>query len=210
MKIKNYKILLIYFLIFILTTFFLLKISKIKIEGLDIFIFYWFIFEILIAIFEFLLFIKEKKICEKNKKKEIKKENILNENIEFKKSFDEDYWIDLWREYGNHCDKRYVEPRNFIHWIELLHGLSSLPFLFFIYKYIAGISFTKTDAIMMIIIGLMHSWGTILYLITLYYNIKNNATDTKLSLKFFLYKSLNYIWILMPILVIIKGIGILG
>lgn len=209
MKIKNYKILLIYFLIFLFTTFFLLKISKKKIEGLDIFIFSWFIFEILIAIFEFLLFIKEKYIVEKNKNEKTKNENILNENLEFKKSFHEDYWIDLWREYGNHCDKRYVESRNFIHWIELLHGISSLPFIYLIYKYIAGISFSHTDAIIMIIVGLMHSWGTVLYLITLYYNIKNNAKDTKLSLKFFLYKSLNYIWILMPILVIVKGIRIL-
>ena len=165
---KNYKILFIYLSFFVIISYLLSKnINSI----FDKIIFFWLIFDILIGIFEVLLFFKYEYIV-KSKKKECN--DIMNKDIPFRKTFNNEYWLKWWEEYGLNCDFRYNSDRNLVHWIELIHAVTSIPFIYFIYKYIRKIMFTKVDGILMIIISTIHIFGTIIYLISLYYTVEKN------------------------------------
>ena len=200
---KNYNILIIYLLIILIISF----VLSINIQNIfDKIIFFWLVFDILIGIFEVLLFFKYEYIVSESKT-EIQ-DNIMEKNISFKESFRYYYWLELWKEYGLNCDYRYNENRNLVHWIEMIHALTSIPFLYFLYKYIMGDDFTKTDGIFMVIISSVHIFGTVIYLISLYYS-KDNNKGNKLSNKYYLYKSTNYVWLLLPLLILFKGVYIL-
>tara|TARA_Y100000991_G_C21951413_1_gene339979 strand:+ start:429 stop:1037 length:609 start_codon:yes stop_codon:yes gene_type:complete len=199
---KNYNILIIYLLIILIISFLL----SINIQNVfDKIIFFWLIFDILIGIFEGLLFFKYDYIIFESKT-EIQ-DNIITKDIPFKDSFNYHYWLELWKEYGLNCDPRYNEDKNLVHWIEIIHAVTSIPFIYFVYKYITNKFFTKVDGILMIIVSTIHIFGTIIYLLSLYYNIEKNKR-IKLTNKYYIYKSSNYFWLLIPILLLVKGINI--
>lgn len=199
---KNYNILIVYLLIVLIISF----ILSINIQNVfDKIIFFWLIFDILIGIFEGLLFFKYDYIISESKT-EIQ-DNIMKKDIPFKYSFHHNYWLELWKEYGLNCDPRYNEEKNLVHWIEIIHAVTCIPFLYFVYKYIANKVFTKMDGIYMIIISIIHIFGTIIYLISLYYNTEKNI-EKELSNRYYIYKSTNYFWLLIPLLILVKGINI--
>ena len=199
---KNYNILIIYLLIILIISF----IFSINIQNMfDKIIFIWLIVDILISIFEGLLFFKYDYIISESKTET--KDNIMTKDIPFKVSFHHNYWLDIWREYGINCDPRYNEEKNLVHWIEGIHAVTSIPFIYFVYKYITNNSFTKIDGILMIIISTIHIFGTIIYLLSLYYDTETNKR-IQLTDKYYIYKSTNYFWLLIPILLLVKGINI--
>ena len=198
---KNYNIILIY----LITYFFISLILTSNIQSIfDKIVVFWLIFDILIAIFETLLFFNYKYIVYQSKTK--KEDDIMNKETSFKESFNYKYWLELWKEYGINCDKRYNKEKNLVHWIELSHAITSIPFIYLIYKYINEYKFSKTDGILMIIISTVHIFGTILYLISLYYDSEKG--NQNLPNKFYIYKSTNYVWLIIPLFVLVKGIFI--
>ena len=196
---KNYNIIIIY----LITYFFISLILTSNIQSIfDKIVVFWLIFDILIGIFETLLFFNYQYIVYQSKTK--KEDDIINKNIPFKESFNYKYWLELWKEYGINCDERYNKEKNLVHWIELLHAITSIPFIYFVYKYIYNKIFLKIDGILMIIISSIHIFGTIIYLISLYYNYEKN--EKNLSKKFYIYKSTNYFWLIIPLFILVKGI----
>jgi hypothetical protein len=196
---KNYNIIIIY----LITYFFISLILTSNIQSIfDKIVVFWLIFDILIGIFETLLFFNYQYIVYQSKTK--KEDDIINKDIPFKESFNYKYWLELWKEYGINCDERYNKEKNLVHWIELLHAITSIPFIYFVYKYIYNKIFLKIDGILMIIISSIHIFGTIIYLISLYYNYEKN--DKNLSKKFYIYKSTNYFWLIIPLFILVKGI----
>ena len=199
---KNYNILLIYFVCFFIISFIFSKnINNI----FDKIIFFWLVFDVLIGIFEGVLFFKFEYIVNKSETKG--GNNIMNKDISFTKSLNNEYWLEWWKEYGLNCDFRYNSDKNLVHWIELIHAITSIPFIYFIYKYINKVMFTKIDGILMIIISTIHIFGTVIYLISLYYIVEKNKKN--LSKKYYFYKSINYFWLFIPILILVKGINII-
>ena len=196
---KNYNIIIIY----LITYFFISLILTSNIQSIfDKIVVFWLIFDILIGIFETLLFFNYQYIVYQSKTK--KEDDIINKDIPFKESFNYKYWLELWKEYGINCDERYNKEKNLVHWIELLHAITSIPFIYFVYKYIYNKIFLKIDGILMIIISSIHIFGTIIYLISLYYNYEKN--EKNLSKKFYIYKSTNYLWLIIPLFILVKGI----
>ncbi len=196
---KNYNIIIIY----LITYFFISLILTSNIQSIfDKIVVFWLIFDILIGIFETLLFFNYQYIVYQSKTK--KEDDIINKDIPFKESFNYKYWLELWKEYGINCDERYNKEKNLVHWIELLHAITSIPFIYFVYKYIYNKIFLKIDGILMIIISSIHIFGTIIYLISLYYNYEKN--EKNLSKKFYIYKSTNYFWLIIPLFILVKGI----
>lgn len=195
---KNYNIYFIYITLFLI-------ISSLITQNIDntynkILVF-WMIFGVLIAIFEIVLFTKHKYICDDSK---IKKENeYWTSNTPLKNTMDYKFWGDAWKEYSVHCDPQYGQRRNIVHWVELIHSLTAFLYIPIIYHFITNTT-TNITAVLMIIITTSHITGTILYLVNLYYYLKNKNIEK--TYKFWIYLSLNFFWIFMPLLILIKGI----
>ena len=160
------------------------------------------IFCIFIAMLEMVLFFSSKYIYHlpTNKKTDYWLRDITPNKI-----FHSNFWSQAWKEYGDNCDTRYIKNKNIVHWIEIIHALTSLIYIYIIYKFIAKKNINKNlvIGILMVSISSVHIIGTLIYLSTFYKYFKNNPV--KKTIKFWSYLSLNFLWVLMPILILIKG-----
>ena len=165
-------------------------------------ILYWMIFCILIGILEFVLFFMSKKISLMSNN--IKSNYWLRE-IEWQKLFKPTFWSYAWKEYGDFCDQRYRNHKNLVHWIEITHAITSFLYLYIIYQFIRNKNIQTSQVIggLLIAIASIHLIGTVIYFSTFYKFLNKNPI--KKSTKFWIYLALNLLWVVMPVVILVKG-----
>ena len=162
-------------------------------------ILYWMIFCIFVGLLELVLFFKSNYISRlpHNKTTDFWLRDIASADI-----MHSHYWSHAWKEYGDGCDTRYTQSKNIVHWIEIIHALTSFIYIYIIYQFM-----TKKNSmligILLVVISSIHLFNTLVYFVT--FKKYLNKNPIKKTTKFWSYLSLNFFWILMPILLLVKG-----
>jgi hypothetical protein len=170
-------------------------------------ILYWMVFEIFIGLFELVLFFKHRYIVSLPLL-DSRKENFWYREIPLHSIVESKFWSKGWREYGDFCDTRYTKPTNIVHYIELIHAISAFFYIYILY-YFFRYNTINTSFIgkLMISIASIHLIETLIYFMTFYLHLHKNPI--KQGLKFWSYLLLNALWLILPALVLVKGIMVL-
>jgi len=132
--------------------------------------------------------------------------NYWLRDVSLPQVFHPHFWAEAWREYGDYCDPRYTEDTNLVHYMELFLALSSFIYIYIIYQLMTPIKKKKQlllVGILMVSIPATHFIGTLIYFGTLHKYLNNKPI--KKTAKFWGYLSLNGLWLVVPILMIIRG-----
>jgi len=168
-------------------------------------ILYWMVLGIFIGLFELVLFFKSDYIS--SLPLPSIKQNFWYNDIPLHSILTPNFWSKGWREYGDFCDTRYIKPTNMVHYIELIHAITAFVYIYILY-YFFRYNTINTSFIgkLMVSISIIHLLGTIIYFITFYSYL--NKKPIKKGLKFWSYLLLNILWLILPTLVLVKGISI--
>jgi len=170
-------------------------------------ILYWMVFEIFIGLFELVLFFKHRYIVSLPLL-DSRKENFWYREIPLHSIVESKFWSKGWREYGDFCDTRYTKPTNIVHYIEFIHAISGFIYIYVLYYFFRYHTLhTSFIGKLMVSISSIHLLFTLVYFITFYLHLTKNPI--KQGMKFWSYLLLNGLWIIMPLLVLVKGIMIL-
>lgn len=170
-------------------------------------ILYWMVFGIFIGLFELVLFFKHRYIASLPSINS-GKPNFWYRTIPLHSILESKFWSKGWREYGDFCDSRYTTPMNIVHYIEIIHALTAFIYIFILYYFFRYHTLhTSFIGKLMVSIASIHLLFTFIYFITFYLHLTKNPI--KQGMKFWSYLLLNVLWILMPLLVLVKGILIL-
>jgi hypothetical protein len=165
---------------------------------------YWMVFGIFIGLFEVVLFLKKRYIAALPRRAK----NFWLRDISLPGIFQANFWSKGWKEYGDFCDSRYLTTQHLVHFIELIHALTAFAYGYILYYYMR---FRTLDnpmlGKMMIVIASCHLFFTLVYLCSLYFHLSNNPI--KKGPKFWFYLLTNSLWVIMPVLVLVKGLEIL-
>ena len=149
---KTYIIYLLFFIFYIIISNYIVSNQTFFIK----IILYLMIFCIFIAMLEMVLFFSSKYIYHlpTNKKTDYWLRDITPNKI-----FHSNFWSQAWKEYGDNCDTRYIKNKNIVHWIEIIHALTSLIYIYIIYKFIAKKNINKNlvIGILMVSISSVHT-----------------------------------------------------
>lgn len=202
---KTYLIYILFFILYLFVSNYLISAFN-KPDVLTTIVLYWMIFCVLIGVLEVVLFFTSKYISQLP---QYITKNYWLRDITTNKIFHSNFWSHVWKEYGDFCDSRYIKPKNIVHWLEINHAVTSFIYIYIIYKLITGKTITKNKliGILMIAISSVHIIGTIIYLLTLDKYLKKNPI--KKTNKFWSYLSLNFLWVFMPVFVLVKGCKII-
>ena len=167
-------------------------------------ILYWMVFGVFIGLFELVLFFKHRYIASLP----LLKQNFWYRVTPIHSILESTFWSKGWREYGDFCDSRYTTPMNIVHYIELIHAISAFIYIYILY-YFFRYNTIQNSFIgkLMVSIASIHLLFTFVYFITFYLHLTENPI--KQGMKFWSYLLLNVLWIIMPLLVLGKGIMIL-
>lgn len=198
---KTSHILIIYGLIYFAIAIGLIKSSRKKFTILDIALIKWLVFATLVCFLEMSMIIKHKYMCNESPINE--SNSLWEKDYTLKETFKPFYWVDVWKEYCK-ADPRYLDKHSHVLWLETFVGFGTIiPMIYVLMKYLYS-SNMKVAAIVAIIIGTVHSYGTILYYAG--YHTQFEPDYKKKSLQWWIYMATNFAWILMPILLIAKSI----
>jgi hypothetical protein len=167
-------------------------------------ILYWMVFGVFIGLFELVLFFNNRYIASLP----LVKQNFWYRDIPLHSILKSKYWSKGWREYADFCDTHYTTTTSMVHYIELIHAISAFFYIYILY-YFFRYNTINTSFIgkLMISIASIHLIGTLIYFMTFYLHLHKNPI--KQGLKFWSYLLLNALWLILPALVLVKGIMVL-
>jgi hypothetical protein len=165
---------------------------------------YWMMFGLFIGVFEVVLFIKKHHIAALPPAVK----NFWMRDISLPGIFQANFWSKGWKEYGDFCDSRYLTTQNLVHFIELIHALTAFTYAYIIYYFVRFGTLNKPwIGYLMISISACHLFFTLIYFASLYFHLSKNPIQK--GTKFWLYLLTNALWLIMPVLVLVKGVDIL-
>lgn len=202
---KIYLIYIFFLLLYFFVSTYIITFYN-KSDILTIIVLYWMMFCVLIGLLELVLFFKDKYISQLPK---YSKTNYWLRDIKPNELFNFNIWSHGWKEYGELCDSRYLKTKNLVHWLEITHSFTSFIYIYIIYKLITVKNIIKNRliGILMMIISSIHIIGTFIYFLTFNKYLKKNPI--KKTTKFWIYLFSNFLWFIMPIIVLVKGYKIM-
>ncbi len=162
----------------------------------------WFVFNILICIYECLmiynrrdLYLPDTYICSHDNTCKVITNSFWTRRYGVSDLANKRFWLDGWSEYGRY-DRRYLDPSSFTHILEGINAfVSFIPFILAIVYILLGYDW-RTGWIkwMLVAVSAVQLFFTIIYLVTLI-PVANQ--------KYYPYVLFNIPWVLFPLMILI-------
>ena len=166
-------------LLYILITVILISVSGILLAPkTNNILFAWLWFNVFIAIYEFYIVWK---------RNEMVMYKDIGENMDFWNTSSTDYfWRDAWGEYSYNSDRRYLEPTDFVYWIEFGNAIIVL---------LLWMAFISNNMLLVKVLLVIQAYHCGIYFLSWYYTYGN----TRFSNLQEIYLGISALWIICPV-----------